>query len=90
MHLILEQKSLVAFFRSHALQNLCDLNETVGVQRSVVLLAESEWAPLPIGHLFSFAQFDLVDVLDHFGQSALAGTYAHFSKISLHVDEVCD
>ena len=78
--------SLTCLFR----QNLCDLYETVSIQSSVVLLSQSERSTLPVRHLLTFAQLDLVDVLGHFRQAALTCHCTHFSEIGLDVEEVRD
>lgn len=55
-----------------------------------MLLGESERAALPVGHLFTFAEFALEDFFCHFSKACLAACYTNATKIILCVNKIID
>lgn len=53
-----------------------------------MLLAESEWASLPVAHLLALAHLLLEQVLGHFGKTRLVARDAHFAVVGLCVYKV--
>ena len=67
MLLILQEKSRVTLFNGHLGEDVDDLDQAEGIKGRVVLLAEPEWASLPVAHLLPLAHLLLEEVLGHFG-----------------------
>jgi len=78
-HLILVGPDLCNFVQ--------DRDQAVRIEGSVMLLAESEWALLPIGHLFALADALLENLLRHLCQTDLR-CHANLGVVGLQVDEV--
>ena len=81
--LILEWKYLIALFFCQLCQYAYDLYQTKCIESSIMLLTESEWALLPIGHLFSLAQLLLENVAGCLCQAWLAWSDANFTEVAL-------
>jgi hypothetical protein len=86
--LVLQQERLVALFLRHLGEDIDNLDEAEGVECGVVLLRETQGAPLPVGHLLPLAHLQIQQVLRHLGQAALIRSNAHFAEVGLRIDEV--